>query len=227
MAFRPVVAINYKVYPTAFGERGLEIAKAAVQIHETYGDRIRLILVTPLINSAKIATLYHDTFAQHADPVGMGAYTGYTPVEALALEGVAGVMLNHSEHKILYRDLSTLVSSARSSGLEVLVCADTPGEASGIAYLRPDMIALEPPELIGTGIPVSKARPEVIRGGVDTVSRIDPSILVLAGAGITGRDDAARAVELGAQGVLVASAVMKSRDPYRSIEELVLGVSRG
>ncbi len=224
MVSRPIVAVNYKVYPSAFGEAALNIARAASQIHESYGDRVRLILVAPLVNASKIASVYHDTFIQHADPVGMGAHTGYTPVEALALEGIAGVMINHSEHKVLYRDMSSLIPKARESGLEVLACADTPGEASGIAYLRPHMIALEPPELIGTGIPVSKARPEVIRGGVEAVSRIDPSILVLAGAGITGRDDAAKAVELGARGVLVASAVMKSRDPYRSIEELVLGV---
>lgn len=219
-----IVAINFKTYPSAFGKSALSIARAASELSSTYSGKVRIILVVPILNASKLASIYQDVFVQHADPVGLGAYTGYTPVEALALEGIRGVMLNHSEHKILYRDLAASVKLAKEQGLEVLACADTPGEASGIAYLRPDMIALEPPELIGTGIPVSKARPEVIRDGVDAVARVDPGIRVLAGAGITSRDDASKAVELGASGVLVASAVMKSRDVYDRIEELVMGV---
>ena len=214
----PILAVNMKVYETAFGEPARMIARAASRLAEDLG--LRVILVAPLINAAQLASIHGDTYAQHADPVGFGAHTGYTPPEALAREGVRGVMINHSEHKILYRDAASIVESARSSGLEVMACADTPGEAAGLAYLGVDMIAVEPPELIGTGIPVSKAKPEVIVSGVQAVRRVDPRIPVLAGAGITGGEDAARAVELGAQGVLVASAVMKASSPEAKMREL-------
>ena len=49
---------------------------------------------------------------------------------------------------------------------------------------------------------------------------------VLAGAGITGGDDAARAVELGSAGVLVASAVMKAADPESKMRELAEAMFR-
>ena len=75
------------------------------------------------------------------------------------------------------------------------------------------MLAIEPPELIGTGIPVSKAKPEVVRGAVQAVQKINPDVHVLCGAGISTGDDVARAIELGAEGVLLASAYVKAKEP--------------
>lgn len=213
-----VLAVNMKTYPSAFGSKGEEIVRLASTVSKETG--VRVIVVAPIIASGRLARLYSDIYIQHADPVGLGAHTGYTPVAAAAREGVRGVMINHSEHKMIYRDVARVVEAAKSEGLEVLACADTPGEAAGLAYLGPDMIAVEPPELIGSGIPVSRARPEVITQGVEAVKRVSTDIEVLAGAGITGGEDARRSVQLGASGVLVASAVMKARDPYRKMLEL-------
>lgn len=134
--------------------------------------------------------------------------------------------MNHSEHKVTYRHLQAVVERARELGLEVLACADTPEEAAAAALLKPAMVALEPPELIGTGIPVSRAKPEVITRGVEAVASVDRGVAVLAGAGITSGEDAKRAVELGARGVLVASAVMKAKDPYRKMLELAEAMAR-
>ncbi|MCE4611095.1 MAG: triose-phosphate isomerase [Desulfurococcales archaeon] len=213
----PVLAVNMKAYGNAFGSGARDLARAASRIASSTG--VRVILVAPLVNAVLLASIYDDVYAQHADPVGFGAHTGFTPPEALAAEGVKGVLINHSEHKMLYRDVEKVAELAKKAGLEVLACADTPGEAAGLAYLPVDMIAVEPPELIGTGIPVSKAKPEVITGALEAVGRVR-SLPVLAGAGITGGEDAARAVELGASGVLVASAVMKASNPEAKMREL-------
>jgi len=88
---------------------------------------------------------------------------------------------------------------------------------------RPDYIAVEPPELIGGNRSVSTARPEVVSGTVEAVRRVSPSTLVLCGAGVHARGDVARALELGADGVLVASAVTRSGDPRVAIAELLAG----
>ncbi len=222
---KPILAVNMKAYESAFGERALDVARSAREVANSYND-IRLILVANPLNASRLVSVYEDLYIQHADPVGFGAYTGFLPPGGVKLEGIRGVLLNHSEHKILYRDLEKTINMARDAGLEVMTCADTPGEAASIAHLKPDMIALEPPELIGTGIPVSRAKPDVITRGVSTVKSIDEEILVLAGAGITSGNDALRALELGAQGVLVASTVMKSREPGKKMMELAEWMTR-
>ncbi|MCS7103780.1 MAG: triose-phosphate isomerase, partial [Candidatus Korarchaeum sp.] len=76
------------------------------------------------------------------------------------------------------------------------------------------------PELIGSGIPVSKAKPEVIQNSLKAVRSVNRGIPLLCGAGISSGDDVKAALELGSYGVLVASAVAKSPDPYRKMREL-------
>ncbi|RLG97457.1 triose-phosphate isomerase, partial [Candidatus Bathyarchaeota archaeon] len=94
------------------------------------------------------------------------------------------------------------------------------------AALKPDMIAVEPPELIGTGIPVSKAKPEVVTGTVDLVKRINPNVVILCGAGITSPDDVSAAITLGTEGVLVASGIVKAKDPYKVMVEFAEAITK-
>lgn len=212
-----VLVVNYKAYEQAFTDVGLTIAREASRIAGRLG--VRIILAVPSLIASKIVEIHDDIYTQHVDPVGFGAYTGFTPPESLKYVGVKGSIINHSEHKLVYRDVAKVVEVLKKAGLESLVCADTPGEAEGLAHLKPTMIAVEPPELIGTGIPVSRAKPEVITNAIEAVRRV-ADIPVLAGAGITDAKDVEKAVELGAKGVLVASAVMKSRDPSKKLRDL-------
>ncbi len=210
-----VLVVNFKAYESAFGAGALNIASEASKLSSRL-SKVRIILAVPALVASKILAVYDDVYLQHVDPIGFGAYTGFTPVDSLKVEGLKGTIVNHSEHKITYRDLAFIVGRARLLGLEVLACADTPEEAVAVALLNPTMVAVEPPELIGTGIPVSRAKPEVITRSIEAVRRVS-SIPILAGAGISEVSDAVRALELGASGVLVASAIMKSRSPELSL----------
>jgi len=218
-----LLIVNYKAYPQAYGENGLEIARAARQLQPRL-SKTRIILAVPSPLTYKIASIYDDIYLQHADPVEPGAATGYTPAKALQWLPVKGTLVNHSEHKLTYRDTTGIVATVRGLGLEVVACADTPGEAAGLAYAKPTAIAVEPPELIGTGIPVSRAKPEVITGAVEAVAKTGTGVPVLAGAGITTGEDARVAVRLGARGVLVASAIVKAARPGEKLEEIALGL---
>ncbi|MGC9210339.1 MAG: triose-phosphate isomerase [Acidilobus sp.] len=218
-----VFAINYKAYDTAFNDVSLQIARAASSLATRY-QNVRIILVAPAAMAPRLLQVYDDVYVEHVDPIDFGAFTGYLPPGALRYLGVKGALVNHSEHKMVYRDVEKVVRAVRSDGLEVMACADTPGEAAGLAYLKPNYIAIEPPELIGTGVSVSRARPEVITEGVRAVKAV-ADLPVLAGAGITYRDDVIRAVELGASGILVASAVMKAKDPARVMEDFADALS--
>ena len=69
--------------------------------------------------------------------------------------------LNHAEFKLTDEVLEKSIGRAKQAGLEVLACAETAERAEAIANMRikPDMIAIEPPELIGGDISVSTANP--------------------------------------------------------------------
>ncbi|MET1160248.1 MAG: triose-phosphate isomerase [Thermoprotei archaeon] len=220
---KPILAINYKAYyPHSFGENALRIARSAVEVSREYN--IEIILAPPYTEIPRILDVVAGTdvkvYAQHADPIEPGAHTGYIPLEGLKEAGVHGVILNHSEHRLRLADINWLIQRAKKLGLTTLVCADTPETGAAVAVLNPDMIAVEPPELIGTGIPVSKAKPEVITKSVELIRRINTEVVLLTGAGISKGEDVYRAIELGTLGVLVASAIVKSPEPYKVIREM-------
>lgn len=214
-----ILIVNYKAYEEAYTRPGLLIAEAA-RVLKGRLSNTRIILAVPAPLLYRIASIYDDVYLQHADPVPTGSYTGYTPARALQHLPATGTLVNHSEHKLDYRSVSRVIGDAKMAGREVAACADTPGEAAGLAHLKPHMIAVEPPELIGSGIPVSRAKPEVVSSGVEAVHSVEPAIIVLAGAGINGGEDAVRALQLGARGVLVASAIVKAGDPSAKLEEI-------
>ncbi|MEM1847293.1 MAG: triose-phosphate isomerase, partial [Acidilobaceae archaeon] len=209
---------------TAFGRSALELAKEASILSSNYNN-LRIRLGAPVLMALKLLPVYDDIFVQHVDAIDMGAHTGFTPIEALKIEGIRGTIVNHSEHKLTYREVQKIIEKARTLGLETLACADTPEESAAVALLKPSFVAVEPPELIGTGIAVSKAKPEVITRAIEAVRRVSPEMPVLAGAGISSPQDVVRAVELGAAGVLVASAIMKSSNPSLKLREFVEAIA--
>jgi len=96
-------------------------------------------------------------------------------------------------------------------------------DAEKIAYLNPDFIAVEPPELIGGTVSVSDAKPEIISSSVKAVKLINNKIKVLCGAGIHNKDDVKKAIKLGAEGVLVASGIVKAENQKTALRDLVNG----
>ncbi len=220
---KPIIAVNFKAYyPYSFGEYAIMLARAAKRVWEETG--VQLILIPPATELRTIANEVKDTeilvYAQHADPVEPGAKTGYLPIEGLKKTGIHGVLLNHSEHRLILADINYLIQKAKKLGLQTLVCADVPETGAAVAVLEPDMVAVEPPELIGTGIPVSKAKPEVVTNSVNLIRKVNKNVIILTGAGITTGDDVYAAIKLGTAGVLVASAVVKAKDPYTVMKDM-------
>jgi triosephosphate isomerase len=102
------------------------------------------------------------------------------------------------------------------------VCASTPKIAGAVAALEPDCCATEPPELIGSGISVSTAQPEIITATVDILKRINPEVIPLCGAGITSSEDVKIAMKLGTKGILIASGIVKAENPEKILTEMAL-----
>jgi triosephosphate isomerase len=214
-----VFVINFKAYETAFDFEFIKkVVEESQRIRSSLG--VRVILAVPSLVALKIKEMYDDVYLEHVDPVSYGARTGRIPPASLKALGIKGSLINHSEYKLVLRDVFYVIDEMKKNELEVLACGDTPGEVAALAYASPTMIAVEPPELIGTGISVSKARPEVITESLEALRKVNDKIPLLAGAGITNGEDVERAVELGAKGILVASAVMKAKDPVKVMREL-------
>ena len=221
-----ILVINYKSYPSSYGKKALEIAKAAERIATETGTRIILAVPPTEIRSIS-SSVGLEVISQHVDPITEGAGTGYVTPQMVKAAGGKGSLLNHSENRMILSDIETAVDRLREIGLYSIACASSPKTAAALSILSPDMIAVEPPELIGTGISVSKARPEVIRTSIDLINKTGTKALpILVGAGVSTREDVEKAVELGASGVLVASAVMRSNEPEKIIAELAGGLTR-
>jgi triosephosphate isomerase len=88
------------------------------------------------------------------------------------------------------------------------------------------MIAIEPPDLIGTGVAVSKARPELITNAIKRIRSINSSVDILCGAGVSTAEDVSKALQLGTHGVLVSSSVVKGKNPSQLLENMTDEVLR-
>ncbi len=216
----PRLLINLKTYLESSGDNALRIAKAA---EDTWKETNILIGIAPNIIDLRTVALDVEipVYAQHTDPVGVGAHTGHIPPALVKAIGGSGSLINHSERQVSLHHISEVVKMLRDLDLSSIVCAPTPEEAAAVSALNPSAVAIEPPELIGTGVSVSKAKPEVIVNSLKAVIDVNPDVDLVCGAGISNKDDVRAAIKLGSYGVLVASAIAKSPDPYKKIRELI------
>jgi triosephosphate isomerase len=209
------VLVNLKAYPCD----PIEIAEAARDVSEETG--VRIAIAPQAAHLSAVADTGVETWAQHVSPVEHGSHTGSTLAEAAADAGAVGTLLNHSENRLKLADIDASLDAAERVDLETCVCANNPDQIGAAAALGPDSVAVEPPELIGTGTPVSKADPDIVTDAVDAAAAADESVDVFCGAGISTGEDLDAAGELGASGVLLASGVAKADDPREALEDLV------
>ncbi len=215
-----MLLINFKNYLEASGDRALGLARAAERVSEELEAEI--VVAPPLPFLALVArSVSIPVYSQHTDCAKPGSTTGHMVAEVEKSAGARGSIVNHSERRLDIDCIRQVVEKLRELGMVSVVCARTPDEVSRISELRPDYVAIEPPELIGTGIAVSKAKPEVIK---DSLNAIKGDVKLLCGAGIVGYEDVKKAVELGAEGVLVASGIVKAKDWEGKIRELAEGL---
>ncbi|HHI01199.1 MAG TPA: triose-phosphate isomerase, partial [Thermococcus litoralis] len=149
------------------------------------------------------------------------SHTGRINAEMIAEYGAKGSLINHSERRLRLADIEYNVSKLKDLGLTSVVCTNNVPTTAAAAALNPDFVAVEPPELIGSGIPVSKAEPEIVQNSVRAAKSVNQKVRVLCGAGITTHEDYVKALELGAEGVLLASGIVKAKDQKKALEELV------
>jgi len=214
----PMIIVNFKAYSEATGQKAVDFAKKAEKISN---EKKVCIGVAPQFTdiSAVAKAVNIPVFAQHVDPIEPGSYTGHVLAQSVKEAGGIGTLINHSERQLKLSDITEVIGTIRKIGLLSVVCANNPSISVAVATLKPDIIAIEPPELIGTGIPVSRAQPEVVTNTIKLVREVNSTVTILCGAGISHGEDVAAALKLGTQGVLVASGIVKAKDPYRILND--------
>jgi len=209
----PIIILNFKAYEEATAEGGERLSEIAERAARETGVSVAVsVMATDLSRIAGKVSI--PVLAQHIDAVEPGSRTGHITALSIKKNGAVGSLVNHSEKRLILSEIEYVVKSLRRHGLVSVLCTDTPATSAAGASLEPDMLAVEPPELIGTGVSVSKARPEVVIDTVRLVRRVNTDVLVLCGAGISTSEDVRRAIELGTDGVLLSSAFVKASDPY-------------
>ena len=158
----PLVLVNLKTYEEGMGGNAVKLASIAKKVTDTTGVCVALAPQTVDLPSViKAADL--PVFSQHIDPANYGKYTGHILPEAVAGIGCTGTLINHSERQLPLETIESTVRRAKEAGLFQVVCVDSIETGRRVAPFDPDVIAIEPPELIGSGIPVSQAKPEHMR----------------------------------------------------------------
>ncbi len=209
----PIIIINFKTYAEATGKKAVELAKQAERVsHET---NAHIVVAPQFVDIAAVAEAVDiPVFAQHVDPIKPGSSTGHVLAESVREAGAVGTLINHSERQQKLADIDVVIRLANEKDLISCVCTNNPAVSAAVAYLNPDIISIEPPELIGSGVAVSKAKPEDVTRTIELVRKVNSHAVILCGAGISHGEDVAVALKLRTQGVLVASAIVKAKDPY-------------
>ncbi len=221
----PIIIVNYKTYSEATGKKAVKLSKIAEEVSMESG--VNVGVAPQFVDIASIADAVSiPVFSQHIDPITPGSFTGHILLESVKEAGAVGTLINHSERRLKMFDIEAIITKTRESDLVSVVCTNNAAVSAAAAALKPDMIAVEPPELIGTGIPVSKSKPEVVSGTVELVKRINPDVVTLCGAGITRGEDVTAALKLGTKGVLVASGIVKAKDPRKILLEFTEAITK-
>ncbi len=218
---KPIIALNLKVYKESLGKHGMELCQIASEVSLLSG--VRIIVAPQGIDLREAVQVCGDVFAQHVDDAQPGASTGTLTVEALKDAGAKGSLVNHSEHRLPEEKIAATIARLKEAGLESMLCTKDAEESAYLAKYEPTYIAVEPPELIGSGVSVSTAKPEVVLRTVEAVAKVNGTP-VLCGAGVSSGNDVKKAIELGASGVLLASAFVKSADPKKLLLEMANSV---
>lgn len=216
--------VNFKTYEEGSGQKALslvgQLEEVATQTQIKIMPVVQAIDAEVLVGSSKL-----EIWVQHVDPVGFGAHTGWTLPAEVARIGVAGVFLNHSEHKFdNFESLTNAVRICHDANLKTLIFAADLDELKRVCALLPTYVAYEPPELVGsTTKSVASEKPEIISQAAQITK--EARLPLIVGAGIHSSEDIKKSIELGAAGFAVATNIVKAQDPKTATLALLEGFS--
>ena len=216
----PVIIVNFKAYREVDGNGALELARICESVAKESG--VSIAVCPPVVELGTVArSVSIPVLSQNVDAYAPGSATGWITASMVKSTGAVGSLINHSEHRADNKIIEEALELVKADDLISVICAESVKKAQDVAHFSPDFIAVEPPELIGGDISVTTANPLIVEDTVNTVKDVNKHISVLCGAGVKTGKDVAKAIELGADGVLLASGVVRSKDPRATLQDLI------
>jgi len=209
--------INCKNYEEISGDKIKKFIKIAEQVSKKY--KVKIAISPPQHLIGLVANSSIPILAQHIDDSKIGSTTGYIIPELLKKSKVKGSLINHSEHRISSKEIEKLVLKLKELKMISIVCVKDVAEVKKYLKINPDFIAIEPPELIGSGKAISTEKPDLIQKAARIVNDSKNKTKLLCGAGIVSGEDVAKSIELGSKGILVASGIIKAKNWNKIISE--------
>ena len=211
-----MILVNFKIYEQSFDKGAVELARTCKKVADKSG--IEIIPVVSALDADRIKKeVGGRVFLQNVDEEVTGAKTGkISMVQAVAL-GVDGALVNHSECRKKPGTIRKIVKN-KPEGFCLVICLQTLGQVERWGKdLKSDYIAYEPKELIGNkekSVATEKAK------SIETIAKIVGKGRLIVGAGIKDKNDVEISLKMGAEGILVASAVVTDKDPESRLVEL-------
>jgi triosephosphate isomerase (TIM) len=209
--------INCKNYEEISGDKIIKFVKTVEKVAKKFNVKIAIAPPQHLIGVVSNSSI--PILSQHVDDSKVGSTTGFMIPELLKKSNVNGSLINHSEHRISSKEIKKLVLKLKELKMISIVCVKDVAEVKKYAKINPDYIAIEPPELIGSGKAVSNEKPELIINAAKAVKDAKNKTKLLCGAGIVSGEDVSKAAELGSKGILVASGIIKAKNWDKIISE--------
>jgi len=221
------IFVNFKTYPQGTGGKAVELARVCEEVSRESGvSRVPQELGVEVIPIVQAVDLYRikqavkiPVWVQHLDWQPQGKFTGWTNLEAVLEAGANGTLLNHSEHQIPPGTIKQVLVRDRDrvEKFKTMVCCKTLGQMERLVKFKPDYIAYEIAELIGTKNSITQMAPKAIKHAVEICGQIP----LIVGAGINSKKDLEVVERLGAGGVLISSAIVLAEKPKEKLIELI------
>jgi len=213
--FLKMIVINFKNYK--FGKETVELAKKIEKYLPSAIACPSALDAGDVSCSTKLKV-----YAQHVDNFDGDRATGFVLAGGLKKLGVRGSLLNHSEHRIPEKEIAETIAKCNSLGLKIILCAESVAEARRFISLKPEAIAFEDRDLIGSGKSITDYKSDEVKKFVGVLR--GSGVKALCGAGVSSAEDVRVAFELGCDGVLIASAIVKG--DLEKAEKLLREISR-
>lgn len=220
----PAIFLNFKTYVQSSGINGIKLAKIADKLAKEFSQSVIVIPQHPLL-AKTVDEVEIPVFSQSLDAREPGSHTGWIIAQNLQEIGVQGTLINHSEHRETIANIESSISICKKNNLYSLVCSNNVRTSLALAACLPEAIAMEPPELIGSGISVS-TRPDVVKETIDLVRSNFKDVKVIVGAGISNEKDVEDSIKLKAEGILLASAFVKAKNPENLLENMLKNLNK-
>ena len=209
--------INCKNYEEISGDKIIKFVKIAEKVSKKF--KVQIAVAPPQHLIGLVANSSILILSQHIDNSKVGSTTGFIVPELLKKSKVKGSLINHSEHRITSKEIKKLIIKLKELKMISILCVKDVAESKKYVKFNPDYIAIEPPELIGSGKAISTERPELITKAATVINNSKNKTKLLCGAGIVSGEDVSKAVELGSKGILVASGIVKAKNWEKIISE--------